>query len=59
MVAVAGNLTAVLTTAIVAAPTHSRLGRTGRDEQLLARLLRADLVRLVATLVALGAAVLV
>lgn len=59
MVAVAGNLGAVLTTAVVAAPTHSRLGRTGPTEQLLGRLLRADRVRLFATLVALAAALVV
>lgn len=56
MVAVAGNLGAVLTTAVVAAPTHGRLGRTGPTEQLLTRLLRGDRVRLVAVLVGLAAA---
>jgi hypothetical protein len=58
MAAVTGNLVAVLTTAGVAAPTHTRLGRDGRTDDLLARLLRADRARLAATLVALAAAVL-
>lgn len=47
---------AVLTTAVVAAPAHGRLSpdRGGRD---LARLIRADRVRLVAAVLAAGAAV--
>lgn len=56
MMAVAGNLVAALTTAAVAAPTHQRLGRTGRTEELFVRLLRADRVRLLAASVAFAAA---
>ena len=59
MTAVAGNLVAALTTAAVAAPTHQRLGRTGRDDDLLHRLLHADRIRLAAGLVALAAPLLV
>lgn len=56
MTAVAGNLVAVLSTAAVAAPTHQKLGRTWRSEELVARLLCADRVRFVAALVAFVAA---
>lgn len=56
MTAVAGNLVAALTTAVVAAPAHQRLGRTGRSEELLVRLLRFDRVRLLAASVAFAAA---
>ena len=47
---------AMLTTAAVAAPAHGRLSR-GRGDQELARLLRADRVRFVAGVLAVGAAV--
>jgi hypothetical protein len=56
--AVAGNAAALAVTALVAAPTHSRLGRVGPEPALLARLLLADRGRLVATLLALVAAAL-
>lgn len=60
-VAAAGTLVAVVTTALVAAPTHGRLGR-GSDEQerarLLDRLARADHVRTAGALVAVAGAVL-
>jgi hypothetical protein len=55
--AVAASGVAVLTTAVVAAPAHRRLG-TRRDEGALAVLLRADLVRSGAALVAAAAALL-
>ena len=45
VVAGAGALLTVLTTAFAAAPTHGRLG-AGRDQELLERLRRVDLVRL-------------
>ena len=50
LVAAAGAALSFLTTALVAAPTHGRLGR-GRTDELVGRLLVADRVRL------LGAAV--
>ncbi|MGQ0843319.1 MAG: hypothetical protein ACT4QF_04210 [Sporichthyaceae bacterium] len=49
--ALAGNAIAGLVTAVVAGPTHGRLG-AGRTEALLARLLRADGVRLGGALLA-------
>lgn len=52
---IAGNACAALLTAVVAAPTHARLGRQGPVPHLLVRLLRADRLRLVSTLVALAA----
>ena len=54
-VAVAASALAVLTTAAVAAPAHGRLG-AGRGERDLAVLVRADRVRLAASLVAAVAA---
>ncbi len=45
VVAGAGALLTVVTTAVAAAPTHGRLG-AGRDPVLLERLRRVDLVRL-------------
>ena len=58
VLAVAGNAAALAVTALVAAPTHARLGRVGPEPALLARLLLADRGRLVATLLALVAAAL-
>jgi hypothetical protein len=54
-VALAATATALLTTALVAAPTHGRLG-DGRTDALARRLTRADLVRSLAALVALAGA---
>lgn len=54
--AVASALTAIAVTALVAAPTHGRLGREGPQPALLARLLRADRLRFVAAVAALLAA---
>jgi hypothetical protein len=56
VVAVAGHASAALSTAVVAAPAHGRLGREGTTPRLLRRLLLADRVRLVAAAIALGAA---
>lgn len=63
LVAVVGNAVACLTTALVAAPLHGRLGRAtatydaaARRTVLLTQLLRVDLVRTAATLVAVAAA---
>lgn len=53
--ALAGAALAGLTTALVAAPAHARLGR-GRTDALVGRLLAADRVRLAGALVALGGA---
>lgn len=55
--AVSGNALALVTTALVAAPTHGRLGREGPTATLMARLLLADRVRLLAVLVALAGAI--
>ena len=55
-VALAGLAVAVGTTATVAAPLHSRLGREGPDPALLRRLLRADHVRCAGALLGLGGA---
>jgi hypothetical protein len=52
-----GSAVAGLTTAVVAAPTHARLGREGPTAVLLARLLVADRVRCAGALLALVAAV--
>jgi hypothetical protein len=54
-VALAGAGTALGTTALVAAPTHGRLG-AGRTDALARRLTRADLVRTAAALVGLTGA---
>jgi len=51
LVAVGGNALAALSTALVAAPTHGRLGSRGPEPALLRTLRRADVVR------TLGAAV--
>jgi hypothetical protein len=59
LVSVAGHAIAAAATALSAAPTHGRLGRTGRDDRELARLLRADRVRLAGAVLALAAALLV
>lgn len=53
--AVAASAVALGTTATLAAPLHGRL--TERDDRLVARLLRADRVRAVASVLALVAAV--
>lgn len=55
-VALAGHAVAVGTTALVAAPTHRRLGRDGPQPALLRRLLAADRVRTFAAVTALLAA---
>ncbi|MET0820790.1 MAG: hypothetical protein ABWY58_07480 [Aeromicrobium sp.] len=62
IVAVAGHAVAGGTTAAFAAPSHGRLGGAGAagpDRTEIVRLLRADRVRLLATVVALVAALLV
>jgi hypothetical protein len=56
LLAVAGAAAAALSTALVAAPTHGRLGREGPTPELLARLRRADGVRLAAGGISAGAA---
>lgn len=54
--ALAGSVLTGLTTALVAAPTHARLGREGPRPVLLRRLVRADAVRTAgAVLTLLGA----
>ncbi|MGJ9421163.1 hypothetical protein [Aeromicrobium sp. CF3.5] len=58
IVAVAGNLLAVVVTAGLAAPAHGRLGRQ-HSTQLISTLLIADRVRTVAAVVALAAACLI
>jgi hypothetical protein len=55
--AVGGSALALVTTALVAAPLHGRLGREGPVPALLDRLLLADRVRLLSALLAAGAAV--
>lgn len=59
LVSLTGHAVAAVTTATVAAPAHGRLGRTGPSTALLTRLLAADRVRLAATAVAFGAALVV
>lgn len=59
LVAVAGHAIAAGTTALVAAPAHGRLGRSGSDRRELTHLLVADRVRLGGAVVALAAALLV
>lgn len=56
LVAVACHALAALTTALVAAPAHSQLGRQGPERRLVRHLLLADRVRLAAALGALAAA---
>lgn len=58
-IAVAGHALAAVTTALVAAPAHGRLGRDGRTPEVLQRLLVADRVRLAGAVVGLVGAVLV
>lgn len=53
--ALVGTLAAMVVTATSAAPTHGRLGRS-RDEALVRTLLRADRLRCLAALVAVGGA---
>ena len=55
VVAAVGAATSFLTTALVAAPTHGRLGQ-GRTDALVHRLLVADRVRLVGAVVCLAGA---
>jgi hypothetical protein len=55
IVALSAVATAVLVTAFVAAPAHSRLGR-GHDRQTIKRLLRADKVRTACAVIALAGA---
>ena len=45
VVATAGTVLTFATTAFVAAPTHGRLGREGRSDDAIHRLLRSDRVR--------------
>lgn len=59
LVSVAGHAVAAGATAVSAAPTHGRLGRAGPTPAEIARLLRTDRLRLLATVVAFGAALLV
>ena len=54
-VALVGHAVAGGTTALVAAPTHGRLGREGKRPGLVRRLLLADRVRTAGALVALAA----
>jgi hypothetical protein len=53
MLAITGNALAGLSTALIAAPTHFRLGREGPTPQLMRRLLVIDQVRLLAAVLAL------
>ena len=57
VVAAVGAAISFLTTAAVAAPTHGRLG-AGRTDELVARLLAADKVRLVGAAICLAGALL-
>lgn len=56
VIALAGHALAGLTTAVLAAPQHGRLGRDGRDATRMTALLRADRIRLNGTLIAAVAA---
>ena len=56
VIGMAGHGLALLTTALVAAPAHMRLG-DGRDDAVLARLLAADRVRLAGASLAAAASV--
>ena len=58
-VAVTGNVVAMATTAVMAAPTHGRLGREGRTDAAVGRLLWSDRVRTAAAVIALVGACLV
>ena len=58
-VAVLGHAVAGGTTAVVAGPTHDRLGREGKRPELVRRLLVADRVRTGGALLALVAALVV
>ena len=55
MLAITGNALAGLSTALIAAPTHSRLGREGPTPQLMRRLLITDQTRLLSAVLALVA----
>lgn len=59
VVAAAGTVLALGTTAAAAAPTHGRLGREGPRPDLVRRLLRADAVRTAGAVLALAGAVAV
>lgn len=56
VVALLGNAVAAGLTAASAAPTHGRLGREGREDPLVRRLLVVDRLRLAAVVVALAGA---
>lgn len=56
LTAVAGHAVAAGTTAVMAAPSHGRLGRHGPSDAELQLLLTADRVRLAASVVAFAAA---
>lgn len=56
LLSLAGHAVAATTTAVFAAPSHGRLGRGGRSDDELARLLAADRVRLAGAVVAFVAA---
>lgn len=56
VVGLAGHAIALLTTAVVAAPAHGRLGG-GREPEVLARLVAADRIRLAGATIAAVAAV--
>ncbi|PRY15343.1 hypothetical protein [Kineococcus rhizosphaerae] len=55
LAALVGSAGALGSTALVAAPTHARLGRDGPRPPLLRRLLRADAVRCAGALLTLAA----
>jgi hypothetical protein len=60
LLATAGTVLTFATTAFVAAPTHARLGREGKSDNAIRRLLLADRVRSAgALLAALGATIAV
>jgi hypothetical protein len=58
LLAALGTAVTFATTALVAAPTHTRLGREGRTDEALRRLLTADRVRSAGALVATAGALL-
>lgn len=59
VVTVLGNALALVTTAVVAAPTHGRLGSDGRTAPLVGRLLWSDRIRTFGAIVALMGACLI
>lgn len=58
LLALLGTALTFATTAFVAAPTHARLGRDGKTDKAIHRLLRADRVRAAAALLATAGALL-